>query len=283
MKIAILYNVVERATDGGYIDPNYDSVIRRFVDSYVGHQSGCDHDLYICSSGATLSAKRMAILSGLTYRVFTYFGDGWDIGAYQYCAKSLDSYDILVCMNSQAHVAVDGWLSAIVGAWKTYGPGVYGTSSSFEVAPHIRTSCLVVPPALLAKYPVKVRCRYDACLFEHSPSNFSLWARSQGYPVCVVLKSGVQCLADSRNQNEIFRRDSQAGLLIHDRHTQIYDAAPAEEREHLRALADGRITKSFFYLGVVDRLCARHRWIGAIRLGLSRLRKRFCREMNVKN
>lgn len=283
MRVAVIYNIVERRTAGGYLDANYESVVRRFVDSYIKFDARVDHDLYICASGAPLSARSKDIFGGLKYQALTYSGNGWDIGAYQYCARRLNGYDFLVCMNSQAHIVAPGWLASILSARQTYGPGVYGTSSSFEIAPHIRTSCIATAPELLTKYPLTVRSRYDACLFEHSPKNFSLWARSKGYSVCVVSKSGVCRLEDSRSGYEIFRRDSQASLLVRDRHTQIYDAAPPEEREHLQALADGRITKAFIYLGVVDRLCERHRLLGAIRRGLSRLKMSIGRAINANN
>lgn len=283
MRVAVVYNIVERRTAGGYLDANYESAVRRFVDSYIKFNARFNHDLYICTSGASLSARSKEIFDGLKFQTLTYRGHGWDIGAYQYCARRLKGYDFLVCMNSQVHIVAPGWLAAILSARQTYGPGVYGTSSSFEIAPHIRTSCIATEPELLTKYPLNVRCRYDACLFEHSPRNFSLWARGKGYSVCVVSKSSVRRLEDSRSGCGIFRRDSQTSLLVRDRHTQIYDAAPPEEREHLQALADGRIHKEFIYLGVVDRLCERHRLLGAVRRGLSRLRMNIRRAINANN
>ncbi len=264
MNIAVIYNLVEKPTDNIPLPNDWTGIIKRFRDSYVRHQAGVSHDLFICSSGAALSASTMKFLDELDYKTIEYKGNGWDIGAYQYCARHLLAYDLVMLLNSQAFVVQDDWLSYFAVAYKKNGQGVYGASSSFEVAPHIRTSCFAVSPELLLHYPLQVRSRYDACVFEHSPSNFSLWALSQNLPVYVVMRSGAYKLFESRAGGDIFRRGSQSDLLVNDRHTIIYAKSFGEEKLLLERLADGEIKTDFIYLKGIKYLITRFKLLQAL-------------------
>lgn len=259
MKIAVVYNLVEKPTGDIPLPDNWDIVIKRFANSFVNYDSGCSHDLYICSSGGPLSDSSKEIFRNINYKKsITYTGGGWDIGAYQFCAKQLENYDFVICLNSQAYIAYADWLESFKNAFKRHGVGIYGASSSFEVAPHIRTSCIAFSPRLINNYPLKVCCRYDACVFEHSPKNFSLWALKQGLPVMVVMRSGIYSLLESRRKPNIFRHGSQEELLINDRHTAIYNEATSIERELLEKLANGETKKEFHYLNPIRHFVARH-------------------------
>lgn len=258
MKIAVLYNLVEEATDDVPLPNNWGEILARFRDSYVEHPAGVPHDLYVCASGGELSERSRQLFEGLTYRTLSYRGKGWDIGAYQHCAKQLDKYDFVVFMNSQAFVVADRWLSYFADAYSAHGPGIYGASSSFEVAAHIRTSAFAAPPGLLNQYSLKVRSRYDACVFEHSPTNFSQWAIGQGLPVQVVMRSGIYPLADSRRGENIFRRGTQGDLIINDRHTLIYAQASDAERKRLEQRANGQMPINFIYQNRLKRIVTEH-------------------------
>lgn len=256
MKIAVLYNLVEKATDDVPLPNNWAEILMRFRDSYLKHSAGVQHDLFICASGAALSEHSKRLFEGMNYRSLKYLGKGWDIGAYQHCAKKLNNYDLVVFMNSQAFVVADRWLSYFTDAYAEYGPGIYGASSSFEVAPCVRTSAFAAPARLLLRYPLKVRTRYDACVFEHSPKNFSQWAIEQGLPVQVVMRSGTYQLADSRWGANIFRRGTQEDLIINDRHTLIYAQASDVDRKRLEQLADGMVPIDFIFQSRLKRFAA---------------------------
>lgn len=272
VKVAVLYNLVEKPTDNIPLPQDWGKIIKRFRDSYVGHQAGVSHDLFICSSGTALSASSRGLLHGLKYTAIEYKGSGWDIGAYQYCARRLLAYDLVLFLNSQAFIVQDDWLSYFAAAFKKHGPGIYGSSSSFEVAPHIRTSSFAVSPKLLLRYPLQVRSRYDACVFEHSPTNFSLWALSNNVPVYVVMRSGAYKLLESRQSENIFRRGTQDDLLVNDRHTIIYRLSVGDEREQLEKLADGEIKTEFVYLNGLEHLISRYRTLQAMRRVASSLK-----------
>lgn len=258
MKIAVVYNWVEKSTDAVPLPEGWTDILRRFVESYSAFDAGYAHDLYICASGARLTQHSTAILAGTHFKVLRYNGGGWDIGAYQHAAKHLLDYDFVVCLNSQAHIRKANWLRSFAEAFERFGAGVYGASSSFEISPHIRTCCIAFTPRLILEYPLEVRCRYDAVVFEHSPKNFSLWALEKGLPVCVVTQSGVDQLAESRNRPDIFRRGSQGDLLINDRHTIIYNSASPAEKERLERQADGKLDEPFMFLGPIHHMVVRH-------------------------
>lgn len=254
MKIAVLYNIVERATDDVPLPDNWNEILKRFRDAYVAHEPGMSHDLFLCASGAPLSERSRGLFAELPYRELCYLGKGWDIGAYQHCASRLRDYDFVMFMNSQTFVTINGWLRHFVDAYAAHGPGIYGASSSFEVSPHIRTAAFGAPPRLLLEYPVKVRTRYDACVFEHSPVNFSQWALGRRLAVEVVMRSGVSPLGQSRQGANVFRRGNQEDLIVRDRHALVYDAASPIERERLECAADGKIPVDFVYQGMFRRL-----------------------------
>lgn len=258
MKIAVVYNWVEKSTDAVPLPEGWNDILKRFVQSYSAFDAGYAHDLYICASGASLSESSKNILGETHFDVLRYNGGGWDIGAYQGAAKHLMKYDFMVCLNSQAHIHKANWLRYFAAAFEQFGAGVYGASSSFEISPHIRTCCIAFTPALIQEYPLDIRCRYDAVVFEHSPKNFSRWALEKGYSVYVVYQSGVDPLRESRNRGDIFRRGSQEELLVHDRHTILYDSASSAEKEHLARQADGKLDEPFSFLGPIRHFLVRH-------------------------
>ena len=224
-----------------------------------------------CVSGAPLRQPSTAILAGTQFSPLRYNGGGWDIGAYQHSAKQLVDYDFVICLNSQAHIIKANWLLHFAQAFEKFGVGVYGASSSFECFPHIRTCCIAFPPHLILEYPLDVRCRYDAELFEHSSKGFSPWALEKGLPVCVVSQSGVDQLAESRNRPNIYRRGSQGDLLIHDRHTIIYGNASPAEKDLLERKADGKLDEPFRFKGPIRHMLRRQPLLRKARA----VRKRF--------
>lgn len=249
MKIALLYNIVERASSNIPLPDNWDEILSRFISSYKQHTPKIRHDLYICSSGSQLSKRSMEKLAEINYKTFSYYGGGWDVGAYQSSAKKLLNYDVIVCINAQTHFNKDNWLEKIIEAIRAWGPGIYGASASFESAPHIRTSFMAFPPSVILSYPVTVKTRYEACVFEHSPSNFSIWAKAQGYSVRVVEDNQTYDLLELSKSTLGFRRGDQSQFLIQDRHSLIYAGATSDEKINLEKKSQGLGNNSFIYIG----------------------------------
>jgi hypothetical protein len=249
MKTAVLYNLVERPTSKkNPLPKNWPEIIKRFKNSYLEFKSGFDHDLIICTSGSEMTEGSKEIFRNIRYQTFAYYGRGWDVGAYQYAATKLKGYQKVLFLNSEAHVCSDDWLGKFSAAWEQHGSGVYGSSSSFEIAPHIRTCAMMTSPTLVLKYPYRIRSRYDAGLFENSPKNFSLWAAFSGIPVYVVLKNSSPSLFRSRCQAGVFRSEEQQELIIQDRHSLLFKSASQEQKLESSRRASGESRRCFEYV-----------------------------------
>lgn len=237
-KIAVVYNYLGSATQGGYLGSSADELAREFFASLGNQKQREDFDYFICSSNSQISSELRAESPVPIAGFFLYSGRGWDIGAYIYSAKKLQNYDLVVFMNSQARFSSSSALVKIESAWKDSPAGILGMSSSFEVSPHVRTSSFAIPPQLLLGYPKRVSSRYDACVFEHSPVSVSSWVQDQGLSARVVYDSGVFSLSDSRNPAGVFRSGDQGLLLVSDRHTRYFQEAPMSERDILEKRAN---------------------------------------------
>ena len=169
---------------------------------------------------------------------FLYRGRGWDVGSYVYSARKLERYDLVLFMNSQARFKTESALEKILQAWTELPSGMIGLSSSFEVTPHVRTSAFGIPPKLLLEHASNVRSRYEACVFEHSPSSITSGLSAKGLPVRIVYSSGSRLLSNSRDIPGVFRSDQQQELLVSDRHTRLFDLANPEERVALENRAN---------------------------------------------
>ena len=249
MKTAVLYNLVEKPTSRKNPLPiNWKGIIERFRNYYLEFDSGVEHDLVICTSGSKITEGSKEIFKELRYKTFPYYGRGWDVGAYQYAATRLQGYQRVLFLNSEAHVCCDNWLQKFSAAWDKYGSGIYGASSSFEIAPHIRTCAMMTSPTLILEYPYRIKSRYDAGLFENSPKNFSLWAAFKGVPVYVVLKNSSPSLFRSRCKAGVFRSDEQQELIIQDRHSLLFRNASGDQKADSSHRASGESGRTFEFV-----------------------------------
>ncbi len=245
MKIAIVYNHIERASSSIGLPKDWADRLNNFIDSYKRSSDINTADLFICSSGGSPHKRYEEKLKDIKYKLIVYYGTGWDIGAYQFAAYKILEYDFAIFVNANVSFVNNNWLVYFKNAFKKYGYGVYGASSSFEISPHIRTSCIASPPSLLISYPITARSRYDGCVFEHSPKNFSLWCMSKKINCFVVTSKNVTALLDSRRIINQFRSGDQSLCLISDRHIEIYNRADKREKITLSKLADGKIKSNF--------------------------------------
>ena len=138
---------------------------------------------------------------------------------------------------------------------------ILGAASSFEISPHIRTSCIGGSPSIFTNYPFRVMSRYDACIFEHSPLNFTLWAKNLGYECFVIHQSSTIDLYNSRSHPNGFRNGDQTDMIVNDRHTKIYaETSDIMIKKLLEDNANGLNKYKFhfvpFYLKIFYRISA---------------------------
>lgn len=253
MKIALVYNTVERLSKNGYSEISSLQLLSNFVESYKKVLGTVSHQLVIVTSGGEISPAKANLLSEFEYEVIRYQGQGWDVGALVHASKELPFFDTLLFLNSQVQITSPRFLERFVESWEENGPGLYGASSSFEVSRHIRTSCIAAPPGVFSSYPRPTSSRFDATVFEHSPNSISHWAKEGGLNPLVVYSDETLPLDQSRSKSDIFRSGNQSKLMISDRHTRIYDEADESEKIRLQRLADGEFPANFRNLGPVAR------------------------------
>jgi hypothetical protein len=239
MKIVILYLHV-----AGKVDPNapnpeyYTQFHKRFTATYMEFIPPIEHGLHICCCGAYSPKDMEGRLVARVSEIHRYYGAGWDIGAFQHCANSINA-DLLVCLSTPVYFHRADWLEKIVAAVEKHGDGLYGTMASYEHSPHIRTSCFAVNPRHLREYPNVINTRERARFFESTDWNFSAWME-RSHPVILVLPDGTYQRTDWRKYPNIFRRGDQSNVLVRDRHWDIYHVAGLEERAALEKAAEGR-------------------------------------------
>jgi hypothetical protein len=221
--------------------PQYDEGARRWLDSYVKHRPGMEHEVVIINR-----YKKPEFDTHDPFLIFNqtlYAGNGWDCGAWKWAARNVEA-PFLVCFNSSCVIQGHGWLERLVLAAERHGPGVYGPLTSNEIAPHIRTPCMAFHPEVVNAYPKEVESRddtyrYESCGYPDGTPNVTMWARQNGYQTRLVTWDADYDMPDWRTPPNIFRRGDQSNLMVWDRHVEAYAASDAEGKARLERLADG--------------------------------------------
>jgi hypothetical protein len=181
-----------------------------------------------------------------------YFAHGADLGSHKFAAMDLTRYDtafgaqmksdhFMVCMSSRCFFHRAGWLKRFVEAREKYGPGIYGTGV-FEGRPHVRTCAFGIDADYLRELPGEINSRQDTVEIESGNRCLTDFVKSKGGVAVQVLWDDEQPdQADWRadRHTEIFRRGCQGAMLVHDRHSKLYEESNDSEKVRLCALSDG--------------------------------------------
>ena len=237
MKVAVVFVRVVTKRE-------YDHGACRWLDAYTKYDAGFSHELFIINRYADNPDGMFLDLPGVWITHLRYDGGGWDCGAWQFAGRNVDT-DLLVCFNSSTYVTGDNWLRRFVDAAQTYGDGLYGPLTSYEIIPHVRTPCMIFQPRVINDYPVEVNSRDDTYRFESfgfSPEipNFTQWVHNKGLKTMLVTWDGEYDLPYWREPRNIFRRGDQSNLIVKDRHCEAYEASDVEGKTRLEYLADGK-------------------------------------------
>lgn len=233
MKVAVVFvRVVGK--------PFYEPPSLRWLKSYQDHKAGADHRVVIINRYAD---SQDTLFDCVTDEYVRYDGGGWDCGSWQFAAKTLRD-DLLVCCNSNTQITGDNWLARIVDAVQQHGTGLYGTMASNEVAPHIRTPCMIFHPQAICDYPCEVNERIDTWRFEsmgfpNGTPNVTLWCQQQGYSVRLITWDGCWSPLEWRRPPNIFRKGNQSNIIIRDHHCEAYEASDDENKAMLQRMANG--------------------------------------------
>jgi hypothetical protein len=173
--------------------------------------------------------------------VIKYRGSGWDIGAHQFASLTMDSDDWIMCFSTSAHFRRRGWLKAFVDARERYGDALFGSTTSFQGAPHVRSTGFFVRCERLHRYPHGCNSRDECLAFESGVDSLTQWCVRQGYGVWLVTPATVVPLAESRKLDNVFRRGDQSNIWTFDRNTDLFENATPERRQQLSRGADNLI------------------------------------------
>ncbi len=171
----------------------------------------------------------------------SYDGDGYDLGSQQMVAKKYPGHFQINCTSRNYFWKAD-WLPPIYIARRMMGPGLYGVSASREGGNlHICTRGHCYDTDDFSKFPWEVKSRNDGVKFEVGPTgSLTNWYRDNGKPVRVVnwLPNGESVTMEIDRFDQVpncFRRGDQSGMLMWDRHSDLFrDANPQQKKELAR-------------------------------------------------
>jgi len=198
-----------------------------FVDSYLRHSPGLDHDTLIVCNGSPVDSDTRSIFGKLPNVFYVERDDsGWDVGGYQEAAYSLSS-DMMVFFGGHTYFRRSGWLARMWNVYCDYGDTLYGCTGSqgslgAGVHPHVRTTAFWCNPALLRDYPFKVSQiggggeRYE---FEHGLKSLTNWVISCGKQPWIVGANGIVPVQQCDLLPNGFHQGDQSNVLVGDRLT----------------------------------------------------------------
>jgi hypothetical protein len=108
--------------------------LRRFVDTYLRHPAGIDHDLVVIYKGFGQSkdlTHARSLIRAIPHMGIELTDTGFDIGAYLVAARQLE-HDFLCFVNTFTEVVADGWLLSLYRAASSPAVGIVGAMGSYE-------------------------------------------------------------------------------------------------------------------------------------------------------
>lgn len=208
-----------------------------FLASYKQFPPGVDHDTVIMVNNGDGSEASSA-LNGLPRCQFLWHDNsGQDIGAYIALSDRIQS-DCALYIGGGTFFQRAGWFARMMEVWRKYGPGFYGTQSSYERSPHLCTTCFLCDPQEVAAYPFVIQSAQDRYHFEYGPN--SLWRRisDSGKPAKLVTWDGEYDWPEWRTPPDIFRRGNQSNCVSFFKHSRHYAALSPTDKLNLEALTN---------------------------------------------
>jgi len=230
----------------------YGMSARKFADTYRLFPPQIDHHLLVVCCNGPVTAQVTQLFPGAPVTFAIYRGGGWDCGAAQETAQTVDC-DFLVIANARVYFQRPGWLRRLAEARTEFGEGLYGASASYETLPfvpgelnpHIRTSFYGYNPKIFREYPHRIDSREKCYKFESGEWNFTRWFQQRGAPCRMVTWDGCYEPQDFRKPPNVFRKGDQSNLIIRDGQTDMYEHAGTQRRVELETFANGGLASVF--------------------------------------
>lgn len=225
----------------------------RFVRSYRAFPGEYPHELMVVINKGKVNGELVELFFGLPVEFVTYDGDGMDLGSQQLVAQTGDHFQVNLTSRMYFHRA--GWLKRMVKVRRTYGPGLYGMTASYEGGKlHICTRGHAYDAKDFREYPTAITSRNQGVFFECGDGCLLEWyqQRKQAYGIVTWDafwgEGQCSCCGDEtrrkiglyhHNCQNRFRLGDQSNILAHDKHTDIFRDAAEVERLRLARLCIG--------------------------------------------
>jgi len=120
--------------------------LRRFLDSYLAHQAGTDHELVLVLNGVTSAGRDelLAELDGIEHCLLELEEPVQDLMAYARSTTSLD-HERVCFLNSYSEILVPNWLAKLSRALDRSGVGLVGPSGSWASLRSWQLNLLLLP------------------------------------------------------------------------------------------------------------------------------------------
>lgn len=220
--------------------PLTDTFAARLAATYREFPPGADHSTLVVCNGGPAAHSTGVILGDLPDCHFLpRLNDGWDLGAYVSVSNGITSdFDMMLCLGQSVFFHRAGWLSRLVQAWKTYGPGMYGFFSSHSPRAHLQTTAFATSPELLRQHPWRVSTKTERYEFEHGHRSFWRTLALAGKSSILVTWDGLWNSKQWRQPPNILWRGDQSNCLLFCNHTEHYVEATPKTRQSWARWAD---------------------------------------------
>jgi hypothetical protein len=244
--------------------PQYEGPARRFVSAYTMFPAEYPHQLHVVCNGGNPNPEILSLFSETSPIYHQHDNSGWDIGAFEK-VTAVDC-DLILFLGANTHFKRAGWLRRLIEAHERFGDGLYGTSASFAIYPHIRTNGFMCHPKLVHAAWINNRFRSKTRhAFEVRKTSLTTMAKQQGIPCLLVTWDGFYQQDEWRKAPNIFQRGDQSNCLIFDRHHEIYESSTPRQKIRLERITDGN--KFEFYRSAIQGRI--ERWLKLKRLEIS--------------
>jgi hypothetical protein len=213
----------------------------RFAESYATHWAGTAHEVLLILKGH----DELPHWCSPQWPVIVHSNEGLDIGSLQRVAADHAGSDYLMWLGAHSRILADGWLAKFHAAAQLEGVGAVTATASFEAGvsgenpnPHLRTGALMISPQLLNSLGfAPALTRLDTYEFEHGRQSLYRRLEARGLEGLVVGRSGRVYRESAWGESGTFRHGDQHELVIADKHSDSFAAAPPEERVALARAA----------------------------------------------
>lgn len=230
--------------------PQYEPAVRRFLDSHTRFPAEFPHEMHVVCNGGKLNAAIENLFAGQNPVFHHHDNTGWDIGAFDKIASEA-ACDQMVFFGANTHFRRAGWLRRMQEGWEKLGPGLYGTSASYDYSPHIRTNGFLCAPKLVRDAWARNAPRSNARhWFEVGRDSLANTAAKQDLPDVLVTWDGFFPRPEWRRPPNIYRRGDQSNCLVYDRHHEIFESCTPAQKVRLERIADG--SKFEYYRSAIE-------------------------------